>query len=169
MSPAKPEIAHWGGGALPDKFGTSDNPQTREGKFVPVDQIPDTGLDPEQVLLAKEAGEIEETAEYPAYPEYNSPEAAVGSYDTERVARRRNEKTAGWSPKTRVARVESLTDHIDADRIQESHDKTITEIKQDIKGKTQIFGRRRAPRPDDYKDRRIGKIGGKKSNREIAA
>jgi hypothetical protein len=54
MSPAKPEIAHWGGGALPDEFGTSDNPKTREGKFVSVDQVPDTGLNPEEELLAKE-------------------------------------------------------------------------------------------------------------------
>lgn len=38
------------------RHGTSDNPKNREGRFVPVDEIPDSHfLDPEQALLAKEA------------------------------------------------------------------------------------------------------------------
>jgi len=167
MSPAKPEISHWGSSFSEHKFGTSDNPKTREGKFVSVDQIPDTGLNPEEALLAKEEGEIEEETKY---PEYNSLEEAIGSYEIARAARRQKEKNAGLPRKTPEAKVESLTDHIDAERIQRSHDETITKIKQEIKGKTQKLSIRRSEqRPDEYKDRRTGKVSGKKSIREIAA
>lgn len=154
MSPAKPEIAHWGGGALPDKFGTSDNPQTRKGKFISVDQVPDSGLNPEEELLAKEAGEIKEE------PEYNSPELAVGSYDTERAVRRRNEEEAGWSPEHRVASVESLPDGIGAERIQKKHDEEILIGERNKKMKTDKFiGQGQIPRTDKYKDVRKGKTG----------
>lgn len=43
------------------RHGSSDYPQNRKGRFVPVDEIPDNRfLDPEQALLAKEAGEDDE-------------------------------------------------------------------------------------------------------------
>lgn len=67
MSPAKPEISHWGSSFSEHKFGTSDNPKTRKGKFVPVDQVPDTEHDnPEEALMRKrgEMGE-EEIPEMP--------------------------------------------------------------------------------------------------------
>ncbi len=47
------------GGDEEAKKGTSDNPEHREPGFVPVDQIPDGAMNPEEALLAKEEAEQE--------------------------------------------------------------------------------------------------------------
>lgn len=157
---------HFVSGEVPEDYKTpgyrgSDYPESSQRGFVPVGEIKSELLNPEEALLAKEAGETEE--ELPEFSHFYSARAAKESREKELATRREREEKAGWSPGNRQAIVESLVDYAGADRVQAKQDKIIEkEIMEKKMNSDKFFGQGQIPRTDKYKTVNKGRIGTRK-------